>query len=313
MKTEHLQYLIQLSQCKSISLAAEKCHISQQALSAAIKQLEQELEAPLLIRSYQGVTLTPQGKETLAYAKLVLHQYDLLKAKLKTAAPSPEILKGNLQVLAGPATITSVLYHFLPDFCQKYPHVSLDLRDMEISNIYAAMSKVTIQSELNSIGIVHTPPDQLNNVFGEYLEQLEFTPLLDEKLIAYVSKYSELAKHKKLSVSTLLKHPLVMFVPEDLQANIIYNMLLPYGQPKISLTTGNPYIFCSSIAQNVGIGIVPAVTATNPIMRESLQDTQMIHLKENLHTTYGYLLPKGAALSPALQAFAEALQTYDFR
>lgn len=313
MKTEHLQYLIQLSQCKSISVAAEKCHISQQAFSAAIRQLEQELEVSLLIRSYQGVSLTPQGKETLAYAKLVLHEYDVLKDKLKTSSTFQEALKGRIKIFVAPAAATSILYKFIPAFYQDFPQISLELQDMEISNIYATLSQMTFEDQANCVGLVHAPLAEVTNGVGKYYDLLDFVPLFDEKLVACISKYSSLAQHKKLSVRTLLKHPLVMYITEELQANIIYNMLLPYGQPNIHLISGNPYIFFQSIAQNMGIGIVPAGSLKNPSLREALQDIQQVQLKENLHTTYGYLLSKNASLSPALEAFTAALRTYDFR
>ncbi len=309
MKTEYLQYLVQLSQCKSISLAAEKCHISQQAFSAAIKQLEQELEVPLLVRTYQGVTLTPQGKDALAFAKLVLHKYDELKTKLAAPQAPIQTIKGNIQVYAGPAVFSSVLYYFLPDFYQQYPHITLDLREQEISTVYETIAQCQAD---NCIGLVHAPLDQADEGTGPYHDKLCFTPLFEEKMIACVSKYSTLAKHKKLSVNTILKQPLVLYVAADIEANIIYNMLSAYGQPKLCLTTGNPYIFFQSIAKNIGIGIAPALALKNPFTHESLEDIQLIHLKENLHTTYGYLLPQAGRLSPALEVFVQALQGYKF-
>ncbi len=309
MKTEYLQYLVQLSQCKSISLAAEKCHISQQAFSAAMKQLEQELEAPLLIRTYQGVSLTPQGKDALAFAKLVLHHYEELKTKLQTPTGPVKAIKGNVQVYAGPAVVSSVLYYFLPDFYQAYPHITLDLRDQEISTVYTTIAGCNAD---NCIGIVHAPINESDEGAGPYSDKLHFTPLFEEKLVACVSKYSALAKHKKLSVNTILKYPLVMYVAEAPQTNIIYSMLSAYGQPKLNLTTGNPYIFFQSISKNIGIGIVPALALKNPAAQESLEDIQLIPLKENLHTTYGYLLPKIGQPSPALEAFVQALQSCKF-
>ena len=104
-----------------------------------------------------------------------------------------------------------------------------------------------------------------------------------------------------------------MYITKELQANILYNMLQLNGQPNIHLISGNPYIFFQSIAQNMGIGTLTTGSLKNPSLREALQDIQQIQLKENLHTTYGYLLSKNASLSPALKVFTAALRTYDFR
>ena len=54
MRTEYLNYLVEISKHKSMNLASQKLHISPQALSAAIKGLENELQIKLLDRTTTG-------------------------------------------------------------------------------------------------------------------------------------------------------------------------------------------------------------------------------------------------------------------
>ena len=56
-----------VSEYKSFSKAAEILHISQPAISYAVKELERELETTLLIRENKSIRLTPEGQELIYY------------------------------------------------------------------------------------------------------------------------------------------------------------------------------------------------------------------------------------------------------
>ncbi len=62
MRSEQLEYLIEISKNKSMNATSQKLHISPQALSIAMKTLEKELNMLLLDRTKQGVELTENGK-----------------------------------------------------------------------------------------------------------------------------------------------------------------------------------------------------------------------------------------------------------
>lgn len=69
LQTTFLWYLVQVEHYQSLSLAAEKLHVSQPALSKGIKTLEEQLGVKLLSRTYKGVTLTEEGQQVAALAK----------------------------------------------------------------------------------------------------------------------------------------------------------------------------------------------------------------------------------------------------
>ena len=75
MNFEQFKYLSEIHKNKSISKASEKLYMSTQALSISIKNLEDELKVPLLLRSQKGATLTPEGEK-------ILEAYSLFRAKL---------------------------------------------------------------------------------------------------------------------------------------------------------------------------------------------------------------------------------------
>ena len=70
----------------SISLAARVLHISQPALSTAIKKLEQELGLPLFEHAGNRIRLNEAGKIALRYTNAILSQSDQLKTELNEYA-----------------------------------------------------------------------------------------------------------------------------------------------------------------------------------------------------------------------------------
>lgn len=74
MRFEQLNCLLEVERAGSITGAAQRLFITQQAVSLNIKQLEKELNCSLLIRTKNGVQLTENGKKTLAFAKNVLQE-----------------------------------------------------------------------------------------------------------------------------------------------------------------------------------------------------------------------------------------------
>ena len=82
MRLEQLRCLVEVAEHNSISKVAQQMFMTQQAVSLNIKQLEKELDCTLLIRNSKGVTLTEEGKETVAFAKQVLEQRGELAERL---------------------------------------------------------------------------------------------------------------------------------------------------------------------------------------------------------------------------------------
>lgn len=79
MTIQQLVYAITISEIGSMNRAAEDLFITQPTLTKAIKELENELGISLFVRSGKGMTLTPDGRDFIVYAKQISQQYDILK------------------------------------------------------------------------------------------------------------------------------------------------------------------------------------------------------------------------------------------
>lgn len=72
MELRHLRYFVAIAESGNITQAAQKLFIAQPPLSAQMKQLEEEIGVPLLVRQARGVALTPAGRSFLSDAKAIL-------------------------------------------------------------------------------------------------------------------------------------------------------------------------------------------------------------------------------------------------
>lgn len=75
MELRHLRYFVAVAEAGSLTVAAQqKLHTSQPSLSRQIRDLEDEVGAPLLTRSARGIELTPAGRAFLDHARSTLSQ-----------------------------------------------------------------------------------------------------------------------------------------------------------------------------------------------------------------------------------------------
>ena len=92
MRLDQLRYIVKVVECGSITEAAEQLFMSQPSLSAAIKQLEEEMGITIFNRSNRGVSLSVDGTEFLAYARQILEQTDLMIDRYHSEKPAKKLL-----------------------------------------------------------------------------------------------------------------------------------------------------------------------------------------------------------------------------
>src|ERR1700729_2871285 len=79
MLIRHLFYFVTLARERHFARAAEASNVAQPTLSAAIRKLEEDLEARLVIRNHQFVGLTPEGERVLAWGRQMATRVSLGK------------------------------------------------------------------------------------------------------------------------------------------------------------------------------------------------------------------------------------------
>ena len=98
-------YLVALAKERHFARAAASCNISQPAMSAAIRQLEEELGVMLVERDKRFNGFTPEGQEVLLWARRMLADEESLRQGIHNAQRS---LTGNLKLGVIPSALPLV-------------------------------------------------------------------------------------------------------------------------------------------------------------------------------------------------------------
>lgn len=98
MELRVLKYFLTVAREQSISAAAEALHLSQPTLSRQIKELEDELGKPLLIRGARRVTLTEEGMLLRKRAEEIL---SLVQKATDEVTFSDQTIIGNIHIGTG--------------------------------------------------------------------------------------------------------------------------------------------------------------------------------------------------------------------
>jgi DNA-binding transcriptional LysR family regulator len=124
MDIHQLKSLVTIARCGTVARAAELLHLSQPAISAHIKQLEEELRVRLFDRHAKGMQLTAAGEAVFGHAKRALHAVDAIRDEANT-------LNGEVSGELVIGTVNDPAFLRLPAFLrymrEAAPHVVLSL------------------------------------------------------------------------------------------------------------------------------------------------------------------------------------------
>jgi DNA-binding transcriptional LysR family regulator len=129
MELRTLRYFVAVAEELHFGRAATRLHMSQPPLSRAIKQLEADVGAVLLVRSAAGVTLTPAGVTLLAEARALLDQADRARVRVAAAAGAATLTVGILGDSADPDAA-----RLADAYRRKHPGVEVRVRDTDLTD-----------------------------------------------------------------------------------------------------------------------------------------------------------------------------------
>jgi len=121
-----LQYLIAVADHEHFGKAAAACNVSQPALSAQIRKIEDVLGVQLFERTNRRVTITPSGKAVADQARIVLEEAAKISGITRSAQ---EPLSGPLRLGAIATVGPYLLPHLLAPLRKAYPKLELFLRE----------------------------------------------------------------------------------------------------------------------------------------------------------------------------------------
>ena len=181
-----LEYLVAVADLLGFRRAAERCHVSQPALSAQIQQLEDVLGVKVFERDKRRVMLTPAGEELVARARRVLTEAGDI---LATASRLSDPFAGDLQLGVIPTIAPYVLPEVVPTLVKQYPRLRLRLREDYTELLVRALEEGRLDAALLAL-----VPE---------LGDLEHAVIAEDPFVVAVPPGHPLAKKKQVQLGDL--------------------------------------------------------------------------------------------------------------
>ena len=243
MNFTSLRYFEMAAREQNISAAAERLYVSRQALSKAIKRLEDELGMPLIQPTAQGIRLTPEGESVYAAAQQILAIWD------RTAAGFARTQRDTVRLCVG---FGHNSYNLWPkDHMRRYmeqnPSVQLEFRSLLPDQLLEALRSGILDLAISN---VH-PKDKA----------FSCTPIVGRPMYALICRMDPLAV-KDVITPQDLDGRCVHFIPHDQTGMTNFSHLMevhglgckPVVSPDYTITT-----LCSELAFHHGTFITSAI------------------------------------------------------
>ncbi|HZQ50926.1 MAG TPA: LysR family transcriptional regulator [Bryobacteraceae bacterium] len=193
MDLDQLHTFLEIVRLKSFSKAAQTCYRTQPAISAQVRQLEQELNTTLFERLGTRISLTVAGRIFAEYAEQIL----ALRRRAQDAINELEkVPRGELLIAANEATCIYVLPEVFAEFKQQFPNVQL-----LVDRSYGTRVVQAVLDNLADFGITQLPVQE---------KKLQVVKIHSDEIRLLVPAGHKLASYERVMPHDLLGEQLLL-------------------------------------------------------------------------------------------------------
>lgn len=236
-----LLYFTTLVEAGSFTNAAKALNISQPSLSAAIKQLEQNVGIILIERSTRKINLTREGEILYEEAKRLIHHFDQVEQEMVRLKE-----EGPLELKIG---LIESVHFWLPKviatYRKQYPTIQINLTEvLGFRDVAHALKNFKIHVAIT------------NQLFQD--ESIQTIPIYQENLVVVLPKTHRLEQKNEITIKDLKGEDFII-CKEGLQTrNDILNAFNKHNvQPNICFEIERFETACTLVEEHLGVTIVP--------------------------------------------------------
>lgn len=248
--------LIELSKVNSFTKAAKALNLTQPAVSQHVKQLEEEFDAKLFIRSNNNLFLTKEGEIVLKYALRIQSLYNDMTRKLKDYKKCAN----NLTVGITHTSESNIAPEIMAKYSERNSGSHIRIISDSIKNLYEKLS-------LYQIDLAIIEGKITNKKFSSIL-------LGTDSLVAVVSLDNPLANKKVVTINDLKKENLILRNLESGTSTLFVNELAKMDEDinnfHLSLEMDNVASIKMLVRKNLGISILPKSACSREIKENKL-------------------------------------------
>lgn len=196
MLFRQIEYFQAVIETGSFYQAAEKCNVSQSAVSQQIKKLEQELGVKLLDRHNRTFSLTPAGEHFYRKSLILVSDIEQIQRETKRIADSNHAV---LRIGYYKGYHGGELSEAVSEFSSKYPTVEVKIMTGSHEELYRAMEQDRVDLVLN---------DQRRAFSDLYHNEI----LSESRLYIEISKHNPLSRLDQIEISELRNTPCILLI-----------------------------------------------------------------------------------------------------
>jgi DNA-binding transcriptional LysR family regulator len=260
MQISQINAFLAVAELQSFSLAGERLHITQPAVSKRIRLLEETMKTTLFDRIGKKSILTPDGLALMPHAEQILAEIKTYQSRL---VRKHDKLSGILSL----ATSHHVGLHRLPkilrDFKIEYPQVDLDLHFMDSEDACIAVSNNELE-----LAIVTLPevPD----------ERLSLEPVWIDLLRIVLATDHPLSRLTQINKEQLVEYPAILPSAGTFTRRIINQYFGSLKDSmKIILETNYLETIKVMVSANLGWSMLPVSMLDNTITGKAPGDLEI--------------------------------------
>jgi DNA-binding transcriptional LysR family regulator len=271
------------------SRAGKVLHLTQPAVSKAVKALEEELGQVLLVRQGRRVMLTDAGRVVFDRAQSVLSGLHSIEEEV---AEVGAVRRGHLRLGIPPMVGAAFFPPVLGDFRSTYPGVTLELREVGARSIEA----LVLDGEIE-VGATVLPTDPA---------AFEVLPLMRDVLRAVVHPRNPLARRRAVALRDLERVPFVLY-REDfaLHGHILDACRRAGFTPQVASESSQWDFMAAMVAADVGVALLPQTICRR---LDPAQVTVLPLVEPEMRWDLALIWRRGRHLPPAARAFVEVVR-----
>ncbi|GGO78552.1 transcriptional regulator [Marinobacterium nitratireducens] len=284
-----LQVFAAVYRLKGYSRAATELGLTQPAISAQVRQLEQALGQPLFDYVGKKLYTTAAGEQVARSVQQVFGELENLQMQLSELEGT---VWGTLN-LAAVSTAQYVVPHLLAGFLKQYPKVDVKLK--VVNRAQAIERLAENHDDLVIMGMV--PEDR----------SLTFMPFLDNELIPVLPRGHALAGRKDLTLADFLEYPLLLReqgsgTRKALEAFCVEQRLQLNGIMEL----GSNAAVKHGVLAGLGVAVMPRLSVQLELENGLLEQAELagFPLRRSWCTVY----PRSKHLTPVAEAFLTYVQ-----
>lgn len=286
MDLDQLHTFLEIVRLKSFSKAALTCYRTQPAISAQVRQLEQELGTTLFERLGTRISLTAAGKIFAEYAEQIL---DLRRRAQDSINELDRVPRGELVIAANEATCIYVLPEVFSEFKKRFPNVQLS-----VDRSYGARVVEAVADGLADFGITQLPVHE---------KRLDVVRIHSDEIKVLAPAGHTLAGHKSVTCRDLIGHPLLMPKSGTTRARLNVWTEAVENEIAISMELDSTEMIKRFVIAGLGLSFLAASHCKEEVKSGKLHAISLA--PEPMMRRLGLIYRKDKALSKAALGFIE--------